>query len=163
MGSIYWIDSGVLISSHRGLYAPELVPGFWNFIETNLKSGTIRMPKVCFDEITDGSDWLVGWCKDRRTIGYFCVKSSAHKDVHRCMTIVSDHVVATYSGPSAADFLKGGDPWVIAYAMATGGFVVTEELRNTYKTKVKIPTVAKQLRVPWKATHEMCRELKAKF
>jgi hypothetical protein len=156
--SIYWIDAGVLISAKNGLYAPELVPAFWTFIEVQLKSGNVRMPKKCFDEVTDGNDWLAAWCKQRKNIGHFCCKSSA-KDVQAQFSAVAEYVYSNHTQHAAAEFLKGGDGWVLAHAAATGGFVVTEELRNKYKSKVKIPTVSKDLRISWKATHEMCKEL----
>lgn len=120
------------------------------------------MPKICHDEICSGNDWLATWCKQRKNIGHFCVKSS-DKEAQKRMTAIADHVCGKHTPQSAADFLKGGDPWVIAHALATGGFVVTEELRNKYKSKIKIPVVCKELKVPWKATHEMCKELGAKF
>ncbi len=155
---IYWIDSGVLINAKNGLYAPELVPDFWTFIETHLRNGNARMPKKCFDEVTDGNDWLVQWCSRRKNIGYFCCKSP-DKDVQQRYGAVVEYVMKHHSPHAAAEFLRGGDGWVIAHAAATGGFVVTEELRNKYKSKVKIPTISKGMRIPWKATHEMCKEL----
>jgi hypothetical protein len=145
-----------------GHYAMELVPRFWTLIEEQLKAGSIRMPKMCFDEVTDGTDELAKWCKHRKNIGYFCCKSSG-KDVQDSYGVVAEYVAKNHSPHAAADFLKGADGWVIAHAMATSGFVVTEELRNKYKSKIKIPIVAKALRTPWKATHEMCREMKASF
>jgi hypothetical protein len=158
--SIYWIDSGVLIGAKNTLYAPELVPVFWTFIEAQLKNGNVRMPKKCFDEVTDGNDWLAKWCKQRKNIGHFCCKSSS-REVQDYFATIAAHVIANNSQHSAAEFLKGGDGWVMAHAAVTGGFVVTEELRNKYKSKVKIPTLCKELhpRIPWKATHEMCKEL----
>ena len=161
MAAIYWIDSGVLIQAKNGLYAMDLVPKFWTFLETELNAGTVRMPKMCFDEITDGTDDLAKWCKQRKTIGYFCCKSN--KAVQESYGVVANYVATTYKPHAAADFLKGADGWVIAHALASSGFVVTEELRNKYKSKIKIPIVAKALRCPWKATHEMCRELNAKL
>lgn len=160
--SIYWIDAGVLIQAKNGLYAMELVPKFWTFIEVQLREGTVRMPKMCFDEITDGNDELAKWCKQRRNIGYFCCKSSG-RDVQAHFNTVAEHIANNHKPHAAAEFLKGGDGWVIAHAMATSGFVVTEELRNKYKSKIKIPIAAKALRVTWKATHEMCKELNARF
>lgn len=156
--SIYWIDSGVLINAKNGLYAPELVPAFWTFIEAQLKSGNVRMPKKCYEEVTDGNDWLAQWCKLRKNIGHFCCKSS-DRDVQRHFAEVAEYVMANNKHPAAAEFLKGGDGWVLAHAAASGGFAVTEELRNKYKSKVKIPIVAKGMRIRWKATHEMCKEL----
>jgi hypothetical protein len=164
---IYWLDAGVLISAHRGVYTPELVPGFWGFIEAKLRDGTLRMPKMCFEEITDGNDWLAKWCKGRRNIGYFCVKACDHSNVEDYQKIIAQFVYENNSYASAADFLKGGDSWVMAFALATGGYAVTEETTKKYKTKVKIRLVAKAKDVPFrltcKNTREMCIELKARF
>jgi hypothetical protein len=162
VSTIYWIDSGVLIQAKNGLYAIELVPKFWTFIEEQLRIGTIRMPKISFDEITDGNDDLAKWCKRRKDVGHFCCKSSG-KDVQESFRLVAEHVATKYKPHAAADFLKGADGWVIAHALASNGIVVTEELKNNYKSKVKIPTVAKALRAPWRATHEMCKEMRANF
>jgi len=159
--AIYWIDSGVLIQAKNGSYGLDLVPKFWTFMEAQLKAGTIRMPKMCFDEVTDGTDELARWCKQRRSIGYFCCKSD--REVQERFRTVAEHVMSNHKQHAASDFLKGADGWVIAHAIASGGFVVTEELRNKYKLKVKIPIVSKAMRVPWRATHEMCREMKASF
>ncbi|HEY1307711.1 MAG TPA: DUF4411 family protein [Vicinamibacterales bacterium] len=159
--AIYWIDSGVLISAKNGLYSPDLVPKFWSFLEEQLKSGAIRMPKMAYDEITDGNDDLAKWCKARKNVGFFCVR--ADRQAQERFSEVANHVCASHKPHAAADFLKGADGWVIAHALATGGYVVTEELRNSYRSKVKIPIVCKALRAPWKATHEMCKELEAKF
>src|SRR5262249_44724080 len=122
-----------------------------------------RMPKMCFDEILAGNDDLAKWCKERKNIGHFCCTSN--KEVQTAYRRVANHVAAEYSDkPHAiAEFLKGADGWLLAHAMATGGFAVTEELRNPYKSKIKIPIVAKQLNCPWKSTPEMCKELKADF
>jgi hypothetical protein len=115
------------------------------------------MPRICFREVTDGNDWLAKWCKDRKNIGHFCC--NAGKDVQERYGDVANFVYSRHPPHAAADFLKGGDGWVLAHAAASGGFAVTEELRNKYKSKVKIPVIAKNLRIPWKATHEMCKEL----
>jgi len=161
MAAIYWIDSGVLISAKNGLYSPSLVPQFWDFIEEKLGDGTIRMPKMCFDEITEGNDELAKWCKARKGVGHFCVR--ANKEVQERYATIADHVCAKHKPHVAAEFLKGADGWVIAHAMATTGYVVTEELRNQYKSKIKIPVLAKTLRVQWKTTPQMCTELGARF
>lgn len=165
--SIYWLDGGVLITAYKGVYAPELVPGFWSFIDAQLRLGTVRMPKMSWEEIADGNDGLAKWCKDRRSIGHFCVKACDCPDVEKYQTLIADFVIANNSQQAAADFLRGADPWVIAYALATGGYVVTEELRRAYKSKIKIQHVAKAKNAPFrvtcKNTREMCIELGARF
>src|SRR4051812_29192360 len=120
-----------------------MVPAFWTFIETKLKDGSIRMPKMCFDEVTDGNDDLAKWGKQRKNIGHFCCKASGDKEVQKQYAQIAEFVYEKYPQHSAADFLKGADGWLIAHALATSGYVVTEELKNKYKSKIKIPNISK--------------------
>jgi Domain of unknown function (DUF4411) len=63
----------------------------------------------------------------------------------------------------AGEFLRGADGWLIAHALETHGFVVTEENVRHNVSRIKIPTVAKALSAPWKNTVDMCKELGAAF
>lgn len=84
----------------------DLVPKFWTFLETELNAGTIRMPKMCFDEITDGTDDLAKWCKQRKSIGYFCCKSN--KAVQESYGIVANYVATNKQASRCRRFLEGG-------------------------------------------------------
>jgi len=159
--AIYWIDAGVLITAKNGHYGFDLVPKFWLWLHGAVEVGNIRMPKIAFEEITDGNDELARWCKTRKTIGYFCVKSG--KPIQEHYGTIADYVNQTYKPHQVAEFLKGADGWVIAHALETQGFVVTEENVKHNKSKIKIPLVCKALSVSWKSTVDMCKELGAKF
>jgi hypothetical protein len=156
----YWIDAGVLITAKNKHYGFKLVPSFWTFLENQLKLGTVRMPKMSFQEITDGNDDLAKWCKDRKAIGSFCVKSN--RDVQERYKFLAEHVFSTYKPHQAGDFLKGADGWLIAHALESHGYVVTDENRR-YPSKVKIPIVAKALGATWKTLFDMCKEMNASF
>jgi predicted transport protein len=161
MAGPYWLDAGVLITAKNKYYSFKLVPSFWAFLEVQLKLGTVRMPKMSFQEITDGNDELAKWCKERRNIGYFCVKSS-HRDVQSRYEVIAEHVAKKYKPHQVAEFLKGADGWVIAHALESHGYVVTDENRR-YPSKVKIPIVAKDIGGTWKTLFDMCKELNASF
>jgi Domain of unknown function (DUF4411) len=158
---IYWIDAGVLIMAKNRHYGFDLVPKFWTFMHKELASGRIRMPKLAFEEVTDGNDQLVKWCKERRGIGYCCVRPD--RNVQERYSKIAGHVCEKYTPHQAAEFLKGADGWLIAHALETEGFVVTEENTQHNKSKIKIPTVAKFFHAPWKNTFDMCKELGARF
>ena len=161
MAGPYWIDAGVLITAKNKQYGFDLVPGFWIFIETQLRSGVVRMPKIAFEEITNGNDELARWCKERRNVGYFCVRSGQREVQERYETI-ANHVVSVYKPHHAAKFLSGADGWIIAHALASHGYVVTDENRR-YPSKVKIPIVARAMGATWKSLFTMCNDLKASF
>lgn len=158
---IYWIDAGVLITAKNGLYGFELVPKFWPWLQEQLTIGTVRMPRIAFEEVTDGNDELAKWCKLRKSIGHFCVKEN--KNVQERYGTVAEYVNQKYTPHQVAEFLRGADGWLIAYALETQGFVVTEESTKHNKSRIKIPTVSKALSAPWKTTADMCKELGAKF
>ncbi|HJX13119.1 MAG TPA: DUF4411 family protein, partial [Dehalococcoidales bacterium] len=60
-------------------------------------------------------------------------------------------------------FLKGADPWVIAYAKAHGGIVVTFETPAPFAQKPKIPDIADLFGVKHKNLWDVLDELKATF
>jgi hypothetical protein len=160
---IYWVDASVLITAKNGHYSFDLVPKFWNWLESNLKDGAIRMPHMSYEEIMKGNDELTSWCKHKKSVGHFCVRPS--KGVQERYTFVAEHVQSTYGNKphQVAEFMKGADGWVIAHALDTHGVVVTDENREHNKSKIKIPIVCKALSVTWRNTVDMCKELGAKF
>ena len=158
---IYWIDAGVLIMASNGHYGFKLVPKFWIWIHGQIECGTVRMPKLAYQEVIDGNDELARWCKDRKGLGSFCVKPE--KEVQHRYKTIADYIYTKYKPHQAAEFLRGADGWLIAHALETHGFVVTEENIKHNLSKIKIPTVAKALHAPWRSTVDMCKELEAKF
>jgi hypothetical protein len=137
------------------------VPKFWIWIDGEIQKGTVRMPKIAFEEVVDGNDELAKWCRVRKGVGYFCVKPG--KNVQERYNAIADHVYTSYKPHQAAEFLKGADGWIIAHALESQGFVVTEENVAHNRSKVKIPTVCKAVHAPWKNTFDMCNELNAQF
>ena len=81
-----------------------------------LEMGTIRSPKMVYDELTDGNDLLAQWCKHRRKN----LSVRANKDVRECFRQIANHVHGKYRPAKAYEFLGGADGWVIAHAMEMG-------------------------------------------
>lgn len=153
---VYWLDADVYIQAKNGPYPFEMVPGFWVFLAEHLELGNIKSPKLVYDELTDGNDLLAQWCKHRRNVG---IRTNASKEVQDCYRKISNHVHTKYKPQDALLFLKGGDGWVIAHAMATGGIVVAQESVSTKKKKVKVPTVCREFGVKCINTYEMLARL----
>ena len=87
--------------------------------------------------------------------------SGVTKSVQGKYAEVSAYVYGRFKAHQAAEFLKGGDGWVIAHVMDTGGTVVTKESEKSKGSKVKVPTVCKGLNVRCINTFAMLSELKA--
>lgn len=160
----HWIDAGVLIQAERGPYPRKIVPQFWSFLEQQLATGAIRMPRRAWKEVVDGgyTDELQVWCRNRKGTHLCCNET---EDVQERYRIIAAHVWETDAAKPhlVNEFLSGADGWIIAHAMATNGIVVTQELARSAKGKIKIPTVAKALDVRCINTRQMLDALKADF
>jgi len=63
-----------------------------------------------------------------------------------------------------AEFARGADGWLIAYAGVHGLAVVThEEFAPNVRRKVPIPNVCRQFNVPFVDTFSMLRTLEVRF
>ena len=86
---------------------------------------------------------------------------AANKAVQQQFSNVSAHVFEKYKAHQAAEFLKGGDGWVIAHALESGGTVVTQESARSKKGRIKVPTVCRGLNVRCLDTFKMLDEMDA--
>ena len=163
---IHWIDSSVFIEAKNGPYRFNVVGMFWAFLDTQIAAGTIRCPKLVYDEIVGNEaakDELAKWVKARRRSGLFVAPD---RHVQTAMGTVADYVQANYESHHAADFLRGADPWLIAHALHSNGIVVTHESKrpaNVKKGRVRIPQVSGVLGVRCINMYDMLEALGADF
>ena len=159
---VYWIDAGVLIQAERDPYPQKMLPQFWQFLHEQLEAGIIKMPRIAYEEVTEGgyTDALCSWCKLRKQIGLCKAETKAVQE--RYGQIVA-HIQSKHKQHHVMEFLKGGDGWVIAYALETEGIVVTQEIKKSKKSKIKIPAVAGDFDVRCISTRRMLDELGADF
>jgi hypothetical protein len=164
--STYWLDADVLIQAKNTYYSFAIARQFWDFIDAQAQSGTIRSSVRVYGEIMsyeDERDALVQWCKLHRTSGLFC---KPDRQVQGVLGKIADHVVQRYSEKpaKAAEFLKGADAWIIAHAKCDGGTVVTHEARRDVTAKVpKIPNVCHAFNVGCINLPAMLTALRFKF
>jgi hypothetical protein len=156
--SIYWLDANVFIQAKNGPYAFTLVPQFWSFLSAQLELGVIRSSKMVYDEVIDGNDDLAGWFKQRKEKG-LCHHVS--QTVQQGYGPIANYVATKFKPHQAGEFLAGADGWLIAHAMTSDGFVVTQESDRSHKAKIKIPTICRVFGVPWMNTYEMLTKLEA--
>ena len=162
----FWLDADVLIQSKNGLYSFEIAPPFWSFLDSQVKAGTLRSSIKIYDEILkreDARDKLALWVKNRRTSGMFVEPA---RDVQGIYGGIADYTVEKYSQrqAKAAEFLSGGDGWIIAHAKHDGGTVVSHESRVDKSSMTpKIPNVCTQFGVPCIGLTEMLSKLNFRF
>lgn len=164
--SCYWLDADVLIQSKNGLYSFEIAPPFWSFLDEQVKFGKVRSSTKIYDEILkreEDRDKLALWVKTRRTSGMFVAPA---RNVQKMYGEIADHVIEKYSKrrAKAAQFLSGGDGWIISHAKCDGGTVVSHESRVDKSSMTpKIPNVCTAFGVPCIGLADMLTNLSFRF
>jgi hypothetical protein len=131
-------------------------------MSAQLESGIIRSPKIVYDEVVKGNDWVADWVRTRREKG---LSVPASKAVHNHFRPIADYVVQRWGDRKAREFLLGGDCWVIAHAKEMGddGIVVTQESKRSIEAKVKTPTVCEAVGVECITIFQMLDEFDFSF
>jgi hypothetical protein len=142
----YWLDANVFIEAK------------------NVAAGTIRSPKMVYEEITDSEshkDELARWAMTPRESGLFVAPAPQVQVMYRT---VADHVYSCHDQPHYAEFLRGADGWLIAHALHANGVVVSHETRRKPNArKIRVPNICASLDVPCIDTYQMLRTLGAAF
>ncbi len=141
-----------------------MVPRFWDFLKQKAEEGVIASPEFVLHELCGSDpkkeDALEKWAKPLRGIMFLDVDESVQASYNRIADYVQDN--SNYKPYWIAKFLDGGDPWVIAYAKAHGGRIVTLETRQPEAKKPKIPDVADYFNIKCITIWDMLSVLKWK-
>lgn len=168
--NLFWIDADVFIQAHNGLYAIDLAPPFWKFIDEQVKAGNVRSSLRVYKEIMateDPKDELAKWVKNRKNNGMF-IDPAGDKSVQGKVSEINDWVCKKYAQTGnyakVGEFLSGADTWTISHAVCCAGVVVSHETRvDRTSQKPKIPNVCSRFGVECIDLKEMLRRLKFKF
>ena len=162
----FWLDTDSFVTPSRGPYRFTTVPKFWEFLEQKATEHVIASPEfVLLRELSSNdpkdSDELEVWAKKQQGTLFL----SPDMAVQQALTQIAESVKLEprYAPQYVAKFLDGADPWVIAYAKALGGRVVTFEKSEPRSTNPKIPDVAAKFDVKCINLWDMLTELKATF
>jgi Domain of unknown function (DUF4411) len=157
----YLLDSDTLIEAKNRLYAFDLCPGFWAFLEEEAIDGEIRSIARIQAELVAGGDELATWA--RANGGFFLPDTP---EMHTAMGAVSQWVQnhPRYRDGAKRDFLAKADSFLVAYALAHGHTVVTNEVDAPDAIKaVKIPSACIALNVPYTRLSDVLRVRGAAF
>lgn len=157
----YLLDANAFIQAKNGPYGFDICPGFWVFIDKENAAGRLFSIRPIGDEVGAGNDELAQWAANRKHL-FLPLDNAAYEAAKE----VTEHVQSNgYSAAAKADFLKGADPFLIAYAKAHGHTIVSyETLEPGRLNKVKIPNVCKAIGgVPCVRLWDWLRANKAKF
>lgn len=159
---MFVLDTNVFIQAHRRYYPFDVCPGFWDCLVHFCQESRLTSIDHVRREIVDG-DALSEWAKSapRELFASTMVPSviACYRDimnwVQRCQQ---------FKDEAKSHFASGADGWVIAFAMAHGGVVVTHESHKPNRSvSVPMPSVCHEFSVPYQDTFSMLRELEVRF
>lgn len=160
------LDSDIFIAAKNAYYAFDICPGFWNGIPRAHERGSVRSIDRIRNELLSGrkEEDLVQWVRNEVPPAFFSDSntdqvSSAFGDV---MLWVQRS--GQYLDRAKAKFATEADGWLAAYSMVHRTIVVTnEQPRPDSRSRVLLPDVCDEFKVPYKDTFSMLRELGVQF
>jgi hypothetical protein len=144
----YWFDTSSFIDpsrlSHRFNWGTKL----WDFLAEKAREHVIGSPSIVLTlELTPSdkgkADDLAKWALDLDGILFLPPDRIVQKYQSETVQYVSTN--PQYSPPHIQAFCGKADTWVIAYARAHGGKIVTFEKSAPFSKEPKIPDIAKAL------------------
>jgi hypothetical protein len=155
----YCLDANVLIQAWQKYYSPKFCPAYWEVLNELGASNKIFLPEQVYDEIVKAEDNLTTWLKESKI------------PIHKTTTGVTEKLRAIYDADPVHQHLVDNtkqrslaDPWVIAHALDQGATVVTKEEKVLAKTtRIKIPNVCDNMKVPWINDFQLIEELSIQF
>ena len=161
--TIYLLDANVFIEAARRYYAFDIAPPFWESLIHHAANDLIQsIDRVKF-ELERGNDELANWATNHFNDAF---ASTDEEDVIESYSEVMSWVQTQdqFLDAAKADFAKGADGWLVAYAKAKGRIIVTHEQPATdARRKVPIPNVCEAFSVNYVDTFEMLRQLGVRF
>ena len=159
----YLLDSNILIEAHRRYYSFDICSGFWDCL---LHHHGNNKCLLSIDKVKDelqGEDELYRWA-NKAPLPFFT--STDNKIIAESYGQIIEWVRAQSQFLSAAkaEFARGADGWLIAYAIVNNCILVTHEVyAPNVRKEVKIPNVCRAFKVQTINTFNMLRELDAHF
>ncbi|KAA1258379.1 hypothetical protein LF1_08980 [Rubripirellula obstinata] len=156
----FLLDADAFIRSHHDFYSPDFCPGFWEAILRAHDLKRVASIKQVRRELISGKDELADWVKSQTPATLF--KEERDVKIQRKFTEVIEWVRQNdqYHLTARNRFIRGADPWLIAYASVNDYVIATFEVSAPdSKAKVKLPDVADAFDVQCVNPPEMLRQL----
>jgi hypothetical protein len=151
--TVYVLDANVFIEAAMRYYAFDLAPGFWAHRVAHGTAGVVCTIDRVDAEIT-GATPLRAWL-DVDFAGF--VRNSGTPDTLTHYAALMRWAQAQPFTPAArSEFATVADAWLVAYAKANGGTVVTHEVYEANRlNRIKVPNACRSLTVPFVNTFEI--------
>jgi Domain of unknown function (DUF4411) len=162
----YLLDSDVFIAAKNAYYAFSICPGFWDSLlhHHNTKS-VFSIDRVQSELLAgDPNEDLVQWIKKTLPSGFFHGTGGADVIAAYQQVMLWSQRNTQYTAQAKAKFATEADGWLVAYASAHQYTVVTnEQPRPEAKSRILLPDVCDQFKVPYLHTFDLLKDLGVRF
>lgn len=155
----YLLDSNVFIEAKNRYYGFEFCPGFWDWLDQKHREEVVFSVEKVLDEIRGGADELSDWAAERP--GMFLRPGPTDMDSLRVTSGWAN--AADYTSAAKRTFLEVADSFLVAQAHAADIAVVTNEVADESRKRIKIPEACAGLDVRCIGPFEMLRLERARF
>ncbi len=153
------LDANVFIQASRRHYAFDIAPRFWDSLLHHAANGEVRSIDRVLEELERGKDDLAAWAHDNFNSFFDTTDDGAVIQTFSDI-MVWVHAQSQFLDAAKADFARGADGWLVAYAKVKNSVVVTHEVLNpAIRSKVPIPNMCQPFSVPYIDTFDMLRRL----
>ncbi len=153
------LDTNIFIAAFRSYYKPSLCPGFWQALAYYHSCGRILSIDKVLNELAAIGDEIYEWALGMPS-DFFAATNKPSVWVESDKMMAKVRARKQYTDQVSDAFAAKADRWLVAYAMATGSTVVTEEARNyEAKGRVLIPNVCDDVGVNCINTFSMLNDL----
>lgn len=175
----YILDTNVYIQAHIGYYHPDIVPTYWDLLESFGDKGIIESPKQVRDEISEENKWLSAWKKKSKIFlkddlsgimdSFYEVQAIYEKVKEDNIKILKKSY--RFYKPEKDEPLSDSDIFVIANVLFYKNnfpgkkfVLVTKEIDKIHPYKsVRIPHICKELGIKCIDDFEFMKETGVKF
>lgn len=167
--ALFIVDTNFFIQSHRITYPLDVAVNFWHKVKRLFDEEKIASIDKVRDEIFKNDDELKKWIEQNLRSEFF--KSTETQEVlieYQKIVIWANSKSSHYVQNAINEFLQyeNADAWLIAYGLSINKncIIVTQEKSEpNRKSKIKIPEVCNDFKLPYKNIIEMFRELGETF
>lgn len=157
----YLLDTNIFIQAKNEYYGFDICPGFWNWLEEQNRTQAVFSIDPVAKELRTGKDELADWSKRIGAAFFFPLDNEALAEMPRVINAVE---AGDFRQAVVQQFMKGADPFLVAFALAHDHTIVTHEVHvEGQKSRVKIPTLCRRLSIPSIRTFDLLRKEKACF
>lgn len=154
----YLLDSNVFIEAKGKHYGMDFCPAFWEWLIAAADAGTVASVVQVADELQDDelNDWLP-------KLGEDFFRQPDEKVLQAMEKVTAWINTQKFTMAAKSQFFDAADYHLIAHALSGGHVVVTHEVIEHTRDRIKMPNVCIGLSVKYARTYEMLRRERARF